>query len=53
MANRLDQIVQERMQKLERIRATGIEPYPHRYQRTHTMQDAVASLEGGGGNGCG
>ncbi len=45
MATRLDRIFQQRQQKLERLRAGGIEPYPHRYQRTHTAQEAVALLK--------
>ncbi len=45
MARRLDRIVEERLKKLERIRARGIDPYPPRYRRTHTTQEAVARLE--------
>jgi lysyl-tRNA synthetase class 2 len=45
MTSRLDNINEQRHQKLERLRARGIEPYPHHYQRTHTTQQAVAQLE--------
>ncbi|MFC1862208.1 lysine--tRNA ligase [Chloroflexota bacterium] len=50
MAPRLDRIAQQRLEKLERIRARGINPYPHRYHRSHTTQEAIALLiqkEGG------
>ncbi len=45
MASRLDRIAEQRRQKLERIRGQGIEPYPHRYQRTHTTQEALDLLK--------
>ena len=45
MTSRLDNINEPRLQKLERLRARGINPYPHRYQRTHTTQEAVAQLQ--------
>jgi lysyl-tRNA synthetase class 2 len=45
MTSRLDSINEPRLQKLERLRARGIDPYPHRYQRTHTTQEAVALLK--------
>ena len=44
MTTRLEQITQRRREKLDRIRARGIDPYPHRYQRTHTIQQSVASF---------
>jgi len=44
MTTRLDRIAQQRREKLDRIRARGIEPYPHRYQRSHTIQQAIALL---------
>jgi lysyl-tRNA synthetase class 2 len=34
-----------RLQKLEELRAEGIEPYPTRAQRTHTSAEAVAEFE--------
>ena len=45
MTSRLDNINETKLQKLERLRARGIDPYPHRYQRTHTAQEAVAQLQ--------
>ena len=44
MTFRLDRIAQKRREKLDRIRARGIEPYPHRYHRSHTTQQAIALL---------
>jgi len=41
MVSRLDRIAEQRRQKLERIRERGINPYPHRYQRTHTTEQAL------------
>jgi lysyl-tRNA synthetase class 2 len=45
MASRLDKIAQQRRQKLARIRARGIEPYPYGYKRTHTTEQAIELLE--------
>ena len=45
MTSRLDNINEQRRQKLERLQASGIEPYPHCYQRTHTTQEAAALLK--------
>ena len=45
MTTRLDRITQKRLEKLERIRAQGINPYPHRYHRSHTAQQAIALLK--------
>ncbi len=45
MTTRLDRIIEQRLQKLERLRARGIDPYPPRYRRTHTTQEAVTLLE--------
>ncbi len=38
-------VERERLEKLERIRARGIDPYPHRATRTHTIAEAVAAYE--------
>ena len=38
-------LLKVRLQKLESLRAKGIEPYPHRYDRTHTTKDAAAYLQ--------
>ena len=45
MTPRLDRITQQRRQKLEKIRARGINPYPYGYHRSHTTQQATALLE--------
>ena len=45
MTPRLKRITKQRRQKLDRIRARGIEPYPHRYHRSHTAQKAVVLLK--------
>lgn len=44
MPSRLERITQQRIEQLERIRSQGINPYPHRYQRTHTAEQAIALL---------
>ena len=41
----LTELEQQRVEKLERLRARGIEPYPHRVKRTHTIAEALAALE--------
>ena len=38
-------MVQERIQKLHNLRDQGIDPYPAKYERTHTTQDAKSLLE--------
>ncbi len=43
--SRLESIVQQRLEKLDRIRGRGTDPYPHRYHRSHTAQQAVALLK--------
>jgi len=45
MTSRIDRIGQQRREKLDRIRASGIIPYPNRYHRSHTTQQAVALLK--------
>jgi lysyl-tRNA synthetase class 2 len=39
---RLKHIAQQRLDKLEKIRGRGINPYPRSYHRSHTTQEAVA-----------
>jgi len=51
MTSRLDRIAQKRREKLGRIRAQGIEPYPHRYHRSHTTQQAITLLKQQEGSG--
>jgi len=45
MTSRLDRITQQRREKMERLRSQGIDPYPHRYERSHTTQQAAELLE--------
>ena len=45
MTTRLDRIIQERRQKLDRIRGRGVNPYPYGYHRSHTAQQAIALLK--------
>jgi len=45
MSPRLERIAQQRLDKLDRIRARGTNPYPHSYHRSHTTQEAVALLK--------
>jgi len=40
-----DEINEQRKQKVADLRARGIDPYPHRFARTHTAKEAVAALE--------
>ena len=42
MPARGEELVQQRLQKLERLRARGIDPYPPRYHRTHTNLEAIS-----------
>jgi lysyl-tRNA synthetase class 2 len=39
---------QQRLQKLERLRSKGIDPFPRRAKRTHTAAEAVAALQAAG-----
>jgi len=45
MTSRADRISEQRLQKLSEIRAMGIDPYPARFKRTHTAQQAVDFLK--------
>lgn len=45
MTSRIDRINQQRMDKLNRIRQRGVNPYPNSYTRSHTAAEAVALLE--------
>lgn len=42
MAGRLDQIIASRKQKIENLRAQGINPYAHKFDKTHTVSEAKA-----------
>ena len=45
MINELTTLEINRLEKLERLRAKGIEPYPTRTERTHTSQSATRLFE--------
>ena len=45
MSSRLENINEQRHQKLDKLRQQGVDPYPHRYERTHTTAQAIAELE--------
>lgn len=41
MTSRLERITQQRLDSLSRIRARGVNPYPHSYHPSHTIQHAI------------
>jgi lysyl-tRNA synthetase class 2 len=45
MTNELTSLEMNRLEKMERLRAMGIEPYPTRVIRTHTSQSACRDFE--------
>jgi lysyl-tRNA synthetase class 2 len=45
MPSRREAINEQRRLKLERLRARGIDPYPHRFEQKHTTLDAIKLLE--------
>jgi lysyl-tRNA synthetase class 2 len=45
MSAKYTNIEQNRLEKVARLRAQGIEPYPHRVDRTHTSEQIVAEFE--------
>ncbi|MDO8716677.1 MAG: OB-fold nucleic acid binding domain-containing protein, partial [Dehalococcoidales bacterium] len=40
-----DRISQQRLEKLGKLRAAGFEPYPNRFQRSHTTAQAITLLK--------
>ena len=42
----LNELQQQRLAKLNRLRAAGIDPFPPRAQRTHTIAAALADFDG-------
>lgn len=36
-----------RLEKIERLKSQGVDPYPRRVERTHTSQQAIQAFEGG------
>ncbi len=45
MTSRLERIAEQRVDSLSRIRARGIDPYPHSCRRSHTIREAIALSE--------
>jgi len=45
MTSRIDRLTETRREKLGRLRDIGIEPFPHRFSRSHTTEQAVALLK--------
>src|SRR6185436_13331174 len=45
MPTREEELREERLAKLNRMRSRGIDPYPPRYARTHTAAEATVSFE--------
>ena len=45
MPHEFTKLEQTRLEKLERLREMGMEPYPNRAERTHTAAEAKAALE--------
>jgi lysyl-tRNA synthetase class 2 len=45
VTSRLERITEQRLESLGRIRARGIEPYPHAYRVSHTIGEVIALLE--------
>src|SRR5579859_185802 len=46
-----NKLERERLEKLERLKASGVEPYPNRVERTHTAQAAIRAFEAIEGEG--
>ncbi len=45
MTQRNEEYYRQRLSKLERLRSAGVDPYPARFKRTHTAQEATARFE--------
>jgi lysyl-tRNA synthetase class 2 len=45
MTSRLERVTEERLDSLNRIRARGIDPYPHSYHPSHTVREAMTLFE--------
>jgi lysyl-tRNA synthetase class 2 len=48
MTSRLERVTEQRLDSLSRIRARGIDPYPHSYHPSHTIREAITLFEGQG-----
>ena len=47
MTSRLERITGQRLQSLNRLRACGVNPYPHSYHPSHTTAEAITLFEQG------
>jgi lysyl-tRNA synthetase, class II len=45
MSPSIDNITQQKLEKMAALRAAGIEPFPYGYHRTHTTREAVSLVE--------
>ena len=45
MPERGKELTRSRLDKLQRLRDQGIDPYPPRYRRSHTNEEAVALFQ--------
>jgi lysyl-tRNA synthetase, class II len=45
MASRLERITEQRLDSLSRMRALGVDPYPHSYRPSHAIREAAALFE--------
>jgi len=45
MTSRLERITEQRLESLNRIRARGIDPYPHSYHLSHTIREVITLFE--------
>ena len=45
MTSRLERITEQRLDSLNKIRARGIDPYPHSYHLSHTIREVIALFE--------
>jgi len=50
MTSRLERITEQRLDSLSKIRARGIDPYPHSYHVSHTIGEVIALFEQQGEN---
>jgi len=41
MSSRLERVTEHRLNSLDRVRRHGIDPYPHAYHPTHTVEEAI------------
>jgi len=45
MTSRLERITEQRLDSLSKIRARGIDPYPHSYHPSHTIREAITLFD--------